>query len=113
MAEATRNLKFLPRCNGGSSRDGTGRDAIPTGQPICCRRSRLDLAQSGQLFQFQYAISRSSGVANASTVHWSLPPTGSSLKNYCLSQILNNRRKLSGIYNLTEVRFGLCRASQP
>src|SRR5260370_3587434 len=109
MAEATRTLKFVPRCNGVLSRDLRDREAIPS----------VLSSDSPQFCSIRVIIPISicrlagRGCCLCATVHWSLLLTDSSLKNYYPSQVLNNRRKISGIYNLTEIFFGPCHASQP
>ena len=105
-------MRFLPRCNGVLSQGSTGgKRALQRNQPAVIGQ-HFRSAESGQQFQFQYADQPFKRYSCCAILHWSLIPPGSSLKNYGPSQVLDNRRKFIGIYNLTEISFGLCHVTQ-
>jgi hypothetical protein len=64
MAEATGNLKFLPRCNGDLSQKSNGPSAILTVQQFLLPSDSLCSAQCWNYSNFNRPIDRSSGVAN-------------------------------------------------
>ena len=109
MAEATGNSKFLPKCNRVLSRF-QAREAVRTSQSALTG-ALLPPPSLRQQFQFQYANQAFKPCSFSASLHWSLIPPGSSLENLCPSQVLDNRRKIIGIYNLTEIVSGLCHVS--
>jgi hypothetical protein len=115
MAEATRNLKFLPRCNGELGQNLADRVRLLQADQFPPVRLAPLRASLWKLFRIiPISICRRAGRTALQMLHSSLipAPDGSSLKKHCPSQILNIRRKFSGIYKLTEVCSASCRASR-